>query len=116
MTKRMIVFLIAFGFLGMMAGHVEAEVTIKAYQEGMKKGGSAKEFLDTYVSGLGRGIWIMNYEAKLFCPPEKFIAQGANFIRWLKDGIEQNKNWSDGDKIEIVLYVTINEVFPCEAK
>ena len=92
---------------------VQAEVNVEAYQKATATGGKAAELMQAYVSGVGRGYWLMNYSAKMFCPPEAFIAQGTNFTAWINDMIRIGVAKPDSN-IELLLLVRLLEVFPCK--
>lgn len=91
----------------------KAEVNVEAYQKTMEAGGNSAALMQAYISGVGRGYWLMNYSAKMFCPPEAFIAQGTNFTAWINDMIRSGVAKPDSN-IEIALLVRLLEVFPCK--
>jgi hypothetical protein len=97
----------------MICATVKAEVSVEAYQNATAAGGRATELMQAYVSGVGRGYWLMNYSSQLFCPPEAFIAQGGNFSAWIDDMIRSGVAKPD-TKIEVVLLIRLLEVFPCK--
>lgn len=103
----------ALGFIN----HATAEITVEKYREMKQKAPrDVIEQMESYVQGVGRGMWLLNYDAKSFCPPAKFIAQGSNFTRWLDDAIDREREVQPSDYIELVLLAKMMDVFPCQRK
>ena len=91
-----------------------AEITVAQHRLALQAGGRPAELEQTYVAGLGRGMWVTNYYAKLFCPPTAFVANAQNFLQWLDREIEGNpKITPTEDYIEVVLLGAMVKVFPC---
>lgn len=90
-----------------------AEVQLGEYRKIQQAGGHAKETLDTYIAGVGRGFVMASYFSKgMFCFPEGFILQGQNFQNFI-DVDTRDGTIADSMAIEIILFSGILRRFPC---
>jgi hypothetical protein len=108
---RKLILVVAVGML-FVSFSTQAEVYVKDYKRITNQGEAVKQALKTYISGVGRGLWMANAIKRFFCVPKGFVPQGANFSDWVERAVKKQKV-KDNHPIEMLLAKEIQNMFPC---
>jgi hypothetical protein len=111
-VKRLAIAIAILLTLGSSYIPAHAEVQVSDYQR-LGSDSGAKQLMEAYVAGLGRGYFLANAFAggTMFCMPNQFVPQGANFTAWIEQAIERGV--STDENIEILLFIEMQRIFPC---
>lgn len=106
------------------SGAVHADFTLNAYNR-LKDVPATSDKINTYVIGVGRGIFAANIllqarsQKPIFCMPKK-LSLDSGLIESLLDqeirSPSRGMPYSDDDNIELILLVAFETRFPCNWK
>ena len=93
-------------------------LTIREYKD-YKINPTKAEFLNTYLAGMGQGIFfssIYNNQKKLpqiFCPPPSYSVTGNVTNKILDEFINKN-NFDDTQQVSVIFIFALRDRFPCK--
>ena len=106
----------------LVSASAHADVSLKTYQDGKALGGVSKSTVETYVTGVARGVfWASALTSNgkagpIICmPPKLGVDQGmvlGVMDRYIKS--ERSKGSIDNETpIEYIVLMSLKETFPC---
>ena len=111
--------------LGLLWGNISfAGIDVNSYLKAREKGNKEiNKFIDTDIMGIGTGIFWSNVSIKankekpMCCSPPKMSLTNENYINFLDQEIEDQKNMgilSGKEEIGMMIIGHMRKIFPCE--
>ncbi len=117
MKKLLSVLVLGFLTCNISFADIIVSKYLKARENGNKR---INEFMDTRIGGIGVGIFWSNAsiekEKAMYCPPPKMSFTTENYINFLDQEIEDQKNigiLSGEEAIGMMIIFHMREIFPC---